>query len=811
MRMNRLSVSVLLLMLILPSRVFAQRSAGALDGAITGYVVDDEFQKPIEYANIVLYRQIDSAQVTGTITRPDGYFRLADIPADVYYVEISFIGYETHTIDNLHITPATSALDLGNISLAQTIISVEGTEVVAERPELTFQIDKKVINVSRQTAVISGTAVDVLENVPSVNVDIEGNVSLRGSENFTVLIDGRPTVLEPSEALQQIPASTIESIEIITNPSAKYDPDGVSGIINVIMKKKRLRGASGIANLNLGLDDKYGGDFLVNYRRGMWNVYGGVDYNNQVFSGTRKVENMTFRNDTTSYIFSNGDMRHRWNPYGLRGGIELTLGSQDKLNLGGRYGARAMDNSFELDYNEWSEPGNGNNLYTSQEDGDHSHIFYALMLDYLHQFSKRDHSISLQTFFSRRNGDELSTTDLLDTAGVIINGQRNTEEGPSTRMQLKLDYKLPLRQNDKFEAGYQTRANRSEDVYKMYEYDSSTGEYTFMPQFSHASEYSRTIHSLYSLYSGELGSFGYQGGLRGEYMYRTVDLVGEEERFTIDRWDYFPTAHISYQLPYGQQLMASYTRRIDRPRQWWLEPFITWSDAYNVRTGNPALKPEYIDSYELGYQLSLGKSLFSSEAYYRVTHNKVERVRSVYGENVIMHTVENVGTDYARGVEFMLDLNQLKWWNINIMTNLYDYRIEGNLYGEDFSEEDFNWSIRLNNEFKLLKSTKIQINGRYRSPAISAQGQREGFFTADAALRQEFLEKRLSVTLQLRDILSTGRREYRSEGEDFYYYSSFDRKSPMVMLTITYNFNNYRPERRRDDNGEEFEGMEDFN
>jgi outer membrane receptor protein involved in Fe transport len=495
----------------------------------------------------------------------------------------------------------------------------------------------------------------------------------------------------------------------------------------------------------------------------------------------------------------------------MRGGIELTLSSQDKLSLGGRYGGGAMEGSFELDYSEWSEPGDVYNSYTSQEDGNHSRNFYALMFDYLHQFSKKDHSLSLQTFFSRRDGDQLSTTELLDMAGVIINGQRSTEEGPGTRMQLRLDYKLPLRENDRFEAGYQTRVNRSENVYNLYEYDSITGDYTFLPQFSHSTEYSRTIHSLYSLYSGEWGSFGYQGGLRGEYMYRAIELVGEDEDFTIDRWDYFPTAHISYQFLYGQQLMASYTRRIDRPRQWWLEPFITWSDAYNVRMGNPALKPEYIDSYELGHQLSFGKNLFSTEAYYRITHNKVERVRSVYSENIIMHTVENVGTDYARGVELMLDLNLSKWWNINIMTNLYDYRIEGTLYGEDFSEEDFNWSARFNNEFKVLKFTKVQINGRYRSPSISAQGQREGFFTADAALKQEFLDRRLSATLQLRDIFGTGKREYRSEGEDFYYYSYFEHTSPMVMLTFTYNFNNYKPERLPDENGEIFEGMEDFN
>jgi hypothetical protein len=196
--------------------------------------------------------------------------------------------------------------------------------------------------------------------------------------------------------------------------------------------------------------------------------------------------------------------------------------------------------------------------------------------------------------------------------------------------------------------------------------------------------------------------------------------------------------------------------------------------------------------------------------YYRVTRNKIERVRSVYDEDIIMHTVENVGIDYALGVEFMLNLKLLNWWNINCMTNFYDYRIEGNLYGADFSQEDFSWSTRLNNELKLSSSTKFQINGRYHSPRVSSQGQREDFFITDAALKQEFFGKKLSVTVQVRDIFGTGKREYRSEGIDFSSYSCFTRNAPLVMLSLSYNFNNYKPERRREDREQEFEGSEDF-
>ena len=295
-------------MLTLLASAFAQRpgNTGEFNGRISGNVFDAEYREPISYANIVLYKNEDNSQVTGTITDPNGYFQLTNIQPGIYLVEISFMGFQTHKIENIKISPADQEFYTGNISLEPIVLEIEGTEIIEERPAISYEIDKKVINVSRQTTSVSGSAVDVLENVPSVDVDIEGNVSLRGSENFTVLIDGRPTILDPSDALQQIPASTIEDIEIITNPSARYDPEGMSGIINVIMKKKSMRGISGIVNMNAGLDDKYGGDFLISSRRGIANMFLSVNYRKYAFPGTQKVENITSANDTTSYVFSDG-------------------------------------------------------------------------------------------------------------------------------------------------------------------------------------------------------------------------------------------------------------------------------------------------------------------------------------------------------------------------------------------------------------------------------------------------------------------------------------------------------------------------
>ena len=323
-------------------------------------------------------------------------------------------------------------------------------------------------------------------------------------------------------------------------------------------------------------------------------------------------------------------------------------------------------------------------------------------LDYLHRFAEKGPELFGQFNFSRRDMDEESRIEVLDETGLISSGQYSTEEGPTNRWRFKLDYLLPVRESSKFGAGYQGRLGSSDEINRQYEFNISTGNYEFVPQFSHATRYIRNIHSLYSIWSGESGSFGYQAGIRGEYTYRDIEIAAENNKFKIDRFDYFLTFHLSYEVIKSQQLMVSYDRKIDRPRGWWLEPFESWADAYNVRKGNPDLKPEYVDSYELGYQRYFGRNLISAETYYRVTHNKVEFIQTVYSENITLNTVENVGTDYALGTELMLDLNIFKFWNMNCVANIHNYRVEGVLYDKSFSRDDVSWSARFINTLNLF-------------------------------------------------------------------------------------------------------------
>jgi outer membrane receptor protein involved in Fe transport len=786
----------------------AQGEPGRGGGVITGSVVDSVAQAPLQYANIILFDQRTGSQVDGTISLKDGTFRLAPVRPGVFDLEIKFMGFSARRIEGIRVAPPDMGVDLGIIPLRRAVIALEEVEVAAERPDLVFKIDKKVINVDKQIAARGGTAVDVLENVPSVTVDIEGNVSLRGSSSFTVLIDNKPTILEPNEVLQQIPASTIDNIEIITNPSAKYDPDGVSGIVNVITKKTKQGGISGIVNLGGGLDYKYGGDFLVSHRTEKLNTYLGLDYNKREMPGTVDSENRTYRDTTASFINSSGTQRSERTRYSGKFGVEMNLSASDRFGIEAQAGRWAWGREANETFTETEDPG-GERRYLSTSELERTGDFYEATLDYRRDFDGDGHGISGRAVAIRYDGEEETKTELLDIDDAVSNGRRSVEHGPSDRLRFEVDYVLPLNEESSLEAGLQSRIDRMETNSEFYEYVPDS-LYVFRPEFSHSTEYQRDIHSAYVLYAGSLGRLGYQGGIRTEYVDRAMTLVGEDETFSIDRWDFFPTFHTSYEFSEGNQMMASYTRRIDRPRSWYLEPFLTWTDAYNVQQGNPDLKPEYIDSYELGYQKHFGPSMVSLEAYYRVTHNKTERVQSVYQDNVILNSVENVGKDYVFGSEVMLNLGLIKWWHISLMGNLYDYRVEGTLYDEDFSEESFNWRIRANNTFSVTKSTRLQFNGFYNSPTVRAQGEREGFYVADVAIRQDFLKRTLSLALQVRDVFRTGRFEFTSEGPGFYTHREFERKSPVVRLTLTYNFNNYKPEREIEEDRDLFGGEEEF-
>jgi len=780
-------------------------------GVIKGVIIDSITHQPVEFAAIAVYNATDKSLIDGAITGETGAFRISKLGYGNYTIEITFIGYKTKRIKNIQISSDVPVLNLSEIHLSMTAENLAEVEITSETPSIEYQIDKKVIHVDKQITATAGTAVDILETVPSVNVDTEGNITLRGSSSFTVFIDGKPSILDANDVLQQIPASAIADIEIITNPSAKYDPDGTAGIINIKMKKIRLEGLNGIINATVGTYGRYGGDFLFNYRKNAFNIYFGADYNKRVNPGYSEYERDTYVSDTTYKTVAEGDFEYTRISWGLRGGVEINPSKNDYINLGGRFGYHERTGTTNRNYDEWIDPGDVHNPYLSNETSIRSADFYSVTLDYSHSFkNKEGHSLSAQIIFDHRVSDEINSNQLTETDSTIRSAQESTEDGPAGRLRAKIDYTLPIGDNDKFEAGFQSRNDLADDDNKLYNYDPDAGDFVLIPEYSNTTDYRRNIYALYAMYAGKVKNFGYQLGIRGEYTYRDIKSENNttDSSFIIDRMDYFPSVHLSYDFLKENSLMASYTRRIKRPRGWYLEPFITVQDAYNLSKGNPGLQPEYIDSYEMSYQKRFKKNFFSLDAYYRVTHNKIERVSEVYQDNIMLHTYENVGQDYSLGGELMLSVDLLKWWHMDLSGNLYYYRVTGTLYDQSFDNNSTNWRGRFNNTFHLAEFTKLQITSSYASPTVTAQGKRYGYYMFNAALKQDFFQRKLSLTLTGRDLFGTANFESLNEGNDFSNHFYAERKSPMVTLTISFKLNNYKM--KKVSNSESFDTDEDI-
>jgi outer membrane cobalamin receptor len=801
----QLTIVFFLSILIFPQ---GRRGGNFPDGSITGKVFDSASREPIEYVNIVIHSQRDSSLITGGVTNSEGIFNISMERAGMFYVKIKFIGYDIE-IREVQINRGNFNVDLGEIYIQPSAVNLSDVVVKGERLPVTYHIDKKVINPDQMLNVISGNATDILQNVPSVQVDIEGNVSLRGSQSFTVLIDGRPSVLDAQDALQQIAVSSIKKIEIITNPSAKYDPEGTAGIINIIMKKSIGSGLSGIVNANAGMYDSYGGDFLINYQARSFKIYLGFDYNQRTLPGNNVQNNLYFYDDNTSSVHSSGDINRERINYEGRGGIEFALSQSDILSFGARVGRRERQNFSDKNFTESSVNEQDDFNYLGLTDRSRSGNYYALNSNYSHIFGVKDHQLLGELFYSYRNSDEFTITSEFSEE-VQFSGRETTEFGPSSEFRGKLDYILPIAEYSKFEAGYQGEVDISEETNELFEFNPENGDYELQSEYSNLNKYNQSQHAFYSIYSNRFWEIQLQAGLRAEYTYRTIEVPKQNKSTNIDRIDYFPSFHSSYEFTRATTIMASYSRRIDRPRGWALEPFDTWIDANNVRRGNPELQPEFIDSYEAGFQTFVGKVSLTTEIYYRVTHNKIERVRSAYDENVTLTTFENVGTDYSLGAEVMFNFDPLNFWNVNLMGNVFNYLVEGVLYEEPFSKESFNWQGRFNNNIKIGKSTQIQFNLNYNSPTVSSQGRWEGYFRSDLSVRQEIIENVLAATLQARDLFGTRKREFTSDGANFSSYNYYSFQSPILMLNLRYTFNDFKPKRKKGGNDGGFGGGEDF-
>jgi len=766
-------------------------------GSIKGFVFDSDAEQALEYATISILNSQNDSLINGTITNGLGYFKLKGIKSGNYKVIISFIGYEPKLIKDVKIQSGNINIDLGKVFLKSHSESMEEAVIVADQPVISYKIDRKVLNASQLDISESGTAVDVLENYPSVNVEIDGSVSLRGSTSFTVLIDNKPTMLDPSTVLNQIPANTIERIEIITNPSAKYSSEGTAGIINIIIKKNRLEGFNGSIQANVGVFKNKGSDILINVKKEKFNYYWGFNYNNQGIEGTLKNTSKSFSIDTSYTLLSDGNYDRFKRSTTSRAGVDYEINSKSIISLQANIGEWKSGGETFLDYEEYFEDGSLFTEYKSREEPTREGIFYNVDLKYNYSINDKGQKISTLLYFDRqdlveKNENELYSSDKIN----MLDGNKTKESGPIDSYNFQIDYTLPLKKNKKIESGYKTVISNYDKETEVHYYDPAFSSYVFFTDFSNLIEFEKSIYAGYLSYASSLKKFGYQLGLRAEYTNREIKDLKVSEINTIDRIDFFPTVHLSYNLTDKQQFMGSYTRRVQRARNWQLEPVYTWRDAYHLSLGNPDLKPQYIDSYELSFINRWKTNSFSIDAYYRITNNSIETIKDVYSENIFVQTYKNVGTSYSLGSEVMLYMDLFKWWKLYLSGNFYENRLDGSWNGNDVGFESFNWSSRLYNTLKIAKSIRAQLGFVYNSPYKTVQGDNQGYYMVNASLRKEMF-KDFYMTLQAQGVFGFLERDKTFTSETFYIHNNIVPSTPIINLSISYNFRNYKYNRRK--------------
>ena len=771
----------------------AQPASGPDLGVVTGQAFDAQSKTPVQFANVVLYALPESTQVTGTVTDRTGGFRLDDVKPGRYYVEVSFIGYRDKAVSGFEVGGG-APLDLGRVDLEQQAVPVTGVEATAERPAISFEADKKVVDVSKLANASSGTAVDALRDVPSVKVDLEDNVTLRGSSNFTVLVDGRPTPLAANEALKQIPSVTIDKIEVITNPSAKYDPQGAAGIINVLLKKQKGRGTSALANTDAGLRNRYNGDVLVSYRRGIASTYVGGQLGRREFYGQRLTETRTFGGGETLAVRQTGDGTWQNLYGGGRAGVDLQFGPRDRSSISGRVGMFDGHGGGFLDVTETRFPADSIITYGTGAGTQYSSRYWFVMADHEHQFDTTGHKLTGRATWVSSDGRNNSSTTRYESNGDTTSGRRTEQPGPWRRLQLDLEYALPLRGNGNIEAGYEGKLERMDQDYRLYNLNVLAGPYQLDERSRPPYYGTQNNHALYAVGSRTWSKLSVKPGLRVEYGTRHIQVVDTAQSWQESGWDLFPSLHLSYSLPSNQQLTAGYSRRIDRPDAWLLRPFRVWQDDYRVNVGNPDLLPSYVNSLEAGYELPFGANQLSLQGYWRTTSNMNEWVTSRDAEDttVLLVRPDNIGQDRTVGVELSASASPAKWFSAFLTADLFDYREWGEIAGQDFNRGNFHWRSSLRLTATLPTSTQLQLSGWFSSPSTAAQGSSAAWYSASAAVKQFFLKRALSVTLRCSNLISPTAWESWSEGPGFHTNSSYSNERYVLSLAVSYNFNNFK-------------------
>jgi outer membrane receptor protein involved in Fe transport len=798
---------ILVLILVLQSFAFAQqRGSGSrpANGVLQGTVVDETFDNPVQYANVSVISMETEKVVTGGMTDVEGRFSINKIPWGRYNVTVGFMGYKLNTTGPIMLSPRGDGIEqnLGRIVLESTTLEMEAVEVQGEKPLYRQTAEMKVFNVAQSTVSTGGSALDALEQIPGIEVDIDGKVSLRGSTNVNILLDGRPSLVTSSDqemVLEAIPANNILDIEIITNPSAKYDPEGMAGIINIVLKENKLAGVNG--NISLGGSPSGNGNASgqVNYRTEKFNVFLNSGWRYSVRSATGDNYRETTRDSLVIINNQEQEGERGGDSRLVKTGFEFYPDKKNTVGINLSYSTRGGLH----DRTVYTSETTGDSLvkYSQNSTGDNEQSNIDLSLFWDTKFERPRQTLSVAADISRGEESRPHTLTTIPGTGyeTIINAdpEKTTTDLERGVADLQLDYSHPINDQFRIESGYKGTLRYMDNDFRSYDFDSSTDQFLLDDSVSNHFRFDENIQAAYGQLSLQSGKATYQTGLRAEVVQTTTELRDTNENTTESYTSLYPSASFTLDLTEVYQLQSSYSRRVKRPRDRQLNPSVFKMDDTSIRMGNPYLQPEYTNVMELSLSRFRGGMSTSVTVYYRHTTDKISRFKEMREDGVTVMTYENFAEQTSSGLELTLSGAVAPSLRIMASGNLYSDQVDVSNLTDDYDASSVGYSARLSTIWDITPATEFMLSSVYRSKRDIPIGEIDAMTFIDMSLKRQFLQERLSVTLRASDLFDTRGFSFTTSGDNYYQESSRKFASQRIMLSLEYRFGKVEDQSRK--------------
>lgn len=771
---------------------------------LKGQIIDEGTSEPIEFATVSVFQHADSSLVTGGITNGDGSFQFNVGPGE-YYLKIQFVSYDTKLIDHVTVSREEGAI-LGLIKMQEASMRLDDLVIEGEKTQMELTLDKKVYNIGKDLSNLGGTTADILNNLPAVSVDLDGNISLRGSQNVRVLIDGKPSGLvglSSADALRQLQGNLVERVEVITNPSARYDAEGLAGVINIVLKKEKRKGMNGSYQVNTGFPNNHGASVNMNYRsqRVNWFTNLGLNYRKSPGQGASYQE---FNLSDTSFATDRVREHLRGGiSYSARFGGDFFLNDQNTLTLAFLYRYADEDNNTDLRYLDYEQGGSlfQRTLRNDDEFEGDENLEYSL--NYTKKFDRKGQKFTFDIQY--QNNNEIEGSDLTETARPIIGEpfqllqHSNNDEG-ERRLMIQSDYIQPVSQNGNIEAGFRLTERIVRNDY-LVEEQNEDGVYESLANFSNDFVYKEEIGAGYVIYADKINDLSFQAGTRVEFSDIRTELKQTDSTNRQRYYNFFPSINLTYKLDKINSIQASYSRRISRPRFWYLNPFTSFSDARNIRAGNPNLQPEFTDSYELGLLQNFERSSLYYSVYYRHTDGETQRISSVDSAGVTYSIPQNLAKSDAIGIEMNANREMLSWWQLNANINFYHYSLKAPADRKELSAKTVTLTSRISNILNFNPQTSGQVNFWYRAPERTSQGKRLSMSSVDIGISRDVLNNNGTISFNVTDLFNTRVWRSKTRGDTFYSENEFQWRARQFTMAFVYRLNQKKQRYRRGDRG----------